>query len=79
MNNIKTNFSELVARYKFWSFSDLIDAIESHAISCVLKQIPSIIVQNILPSRPNEPPADEAKAEEDAKKKLFGAFANKRK
>ena len=68
-----------MARYKFWNFSELIEAIEKHVITCVLKQIPSIIVQNILPTSTSTPEVIENKDDEDAKKKLFGSFANTKK
>jgi len=75
VNNLRTNLWEMVERYKFWSFGDAIEALESHAKSCVIKQIPSFIAQTMIPSKPNEKPQDETQADADAKKKLFGSFA----
>ncbi len=68
----------MVERYKMWSFSEMIEALESHFISCALKQLPSMIAQSVLPSKSNDSFPDETKADQDAKEKLFGRFANKK-
>ena len=76
---MRCTFKELVGRYKFWSFSDLIENVESHAISCALKQLPSMIFQNILPNSSAESAKGEPQTEQDVKKKLFGSFAKSKK
>lgn len=64
----------MVIRNKFWSFSDLINDMESRAISWAVRQIPSLIAQSILPAAPEK--VEEKMDEEDIKRKLFGSFAS---
>lgn len=54
----------------FWTFSELIEDLESKAISWGIKQIPSLIAQTILPSSDSK-----EKEQEEINKKLFGSYA----